>query len=138
MTKRVGVATVTVMLALLGQIAAPAQVRADELPAPLKHAKAEGIGTVLTGPSNMTLYIFNRDTAPGKSECNGACAENWPPFKPVANAPAPRAPLSVINRDDGSKQYAWKGKPLYFWHEDAKPGDVTGHRRFGTWFAAQP
>jgi predicted lipoprotein with Yx(FWY)xxD motif len=62
----------------------------------------------------MTLYTFANDKEPGKSACNGPCAENWPPFKSEANAPAPRAPLSIITRDDGSKQYAYKGKPLYY------------------------
>ena len=35
--------------------------------------------------------------------------------------------LSVITRDDGSKQVAYKGLPLYFWQNDKAPGDVTGN-----------
>ncbi|WP_225973426.1 COG4315 family predicted lipoprotein [Polynucleobacter paneuropaeus] len=33
---------------------------------------------------------------------------------------------SVITRDDGKKQLAYKGMPLYFWVKDTKPGDKTG------------
>jgi predicted lipoprotein with Yx(FWY)xxD motif len=100
---------------------------ADSLPAPLKHAKVAAHGEVLVGPTGMTLYTFANDKEPGKSACNGPCAENWPPFKPEATAAAPKAPLSIITRDDGSKEYAYKGKPLYYWENDKKAGDATGH-----------
>ncbi|HOC01350.1 MAG TPA: hypothetical protein PKM43_21700, partial [Verrucomicrobiota bacterium] len=36
------------------------------------------------------------------------------------------ADYSVITRDDGKTQLAYKGKPLYYWAKDAKPGDKTG------------
>src|SRR5438128_8910972 len=32
---------------------------------------------------------------------------------------------AVITRDDGSKQWTYKGKPFYTWHKDQKPGDIT-------------
>jgi len=31
-----------------------------------------------------------------------------------------------VTRDDGSKQWAYKGKPVYLWVKDKKPGDKTG------------
>ena len=40
---------------------------------------------------------------------------------------------SVITRDDGSKQWAYKGKPLYSWAKDQKPGDMTGDGFNGIW-----
>jgi predicted lipoprotein with Yx(FWY)xxD motif len=123
----------TLVLAFTG-----AAAWADELPKPLKHRKASGLSKVLTGPNGMTLYTFANDKEPGKSVCSGPCAENWPPFRPDTNAPAPKAPLSVITRDDGSKQYAWKDKPLYYWKNDKKPGDTTGHKFRDVWFVAQP
>jgi predicted lipoprotein with Yx(FWY)xxD motif len=115
---------------------APAAL-AQDVPAPLKAAKAGDLGTVLTGPNGMTLYTFKNDKE-GKSVCNGPCAENWPPFKPEAGAPAPKAPLGLITRDDGGKQYAWKGQPLYYWKNDKKPGDTTGHMARNIWFVAKP
>jgi len=126
---------VTTLLALT--MAAPA-ARADDLPKPLKHRKAGDLGMVLTGPNDMTLYTFANDTEPGKSTCTDACAANWPPFKAEANAPAPKAPLTVFTRIDGAKQYAWKGKPLYYWKNDKKPGDTGGHKFRDVWFVAQP
>jgi predicted lipoprotein with Yx(FWY)xxD motif len=127
--------TITTLLALA--VAAPA-AWADDLPKPLKHRKAGDLGMVLTGPRDMTLYTYANDTEPNKSTCTDACAANWPPFKPEANAPAPTAPLTVLRRIDGSMQYAWKGKPLYYWKNDKKPGDTGGHKFRDVWFAAQP
>ena len=110
----------------------------QEPPAPLKTAKAGALGTILVGPSGMTLYTFVSDKGDGKSACSGSCARKWPPLTAAPGAPAPQPPLSLITRDDGTKQYAWKGKPLYYYSEDAKPGDTTGHEVGRSWFAARP
>jgi predicted lipoprotein with Yx(FWY)xxD motif len=109
-----------------------------DAPSPLKVMKAGDLGEVLTGPSGMTLYTFANDKQAGKSVCNGQCAENWPPLQPAVSAPAPTAPLSIITRDDGTKQYAYKDKPLYYWKNDKKPGETTGHKVRDVWFVAQP
>ena len=106
----------------------------QDAPAPLKWAKAGSLGTILVGPSGMTVYTFVSDKGDGKSACTGSCARKWPPLTVSASAPAPQPPLSVITRDDGSKQYAWKGKPLYYYAEDKKPGDTTGHEVGRSWF----
>ncbi|MFT3821891.1 MAG: hypothetical protein QM750_30460 [Rubrivivax sp.] len=93
---------------------------------------------VLTGPNGMTLYTFDRDAAgSGKSVCNGACATNWPPLM-AADADMGSGDYTVIVRDDGKKQWAFKGKPLYYWAKDQKPGDKTGDGANGVWHAAKP
>lgn len=93
---------------------------------------------VLTGPSGMTLYTFDRDAAgSGKSVCNGPCATNWPPLMAAASD-QPSGDYTIITRDDGSKQWAHKGKPLYFWAKDAKPGDKTGDGFNKVWSVARP
>ena len=111
---------------------------ADDVPAPLKTTTARDLGVVLTGPTGMTLYTYVNDREPGKSVCTGACIEKWPPFVPAATAPAPAAPLAVIARIDGLKQYAYKGKPLYYCATDKKPGDTTGNGFKEFWFVARP
>ena len=81
---------------------------------------------MLVGSNNMTLYTFAKDAAgSGKSACNGPCATNWPPLLLDGN-PTVSGDYSVITRDDGKKQLAYKGMPLYFWVKDTKPGDKTG------------
>jgi predicted lipoprotein with Yx(FWY)xxD motif len=92
---------------------------------------------VLVAPNGMTLYTFDRDTAAGKSACNGPCATNWPPLMVPAGASA-SGDWSVITRDDGGKQWAYKGKPVYFWAKDAKPGDRTGDGVNNVWRLARP
>lgn len=93
---------------------------------------------VFVGPNGMTLYTFDRDTmGSGKSVCNGPCATNWPPL--MANASDKGAgDWSVVVRDDGSRQWAYKGKPVYFWAKDTKPGDRTGDNVNNVWHLARP
>jgi len=93
---------------------------------------------VLTGPNGMTLYTFDRDVAgSGKSVCNGPCATNWPPLM-AADADKASGDYAVVTRDDGKKQWSYKGKPLYFWSKDAKPGDRTGDGFNKIWQLAKP
>ena len=93
---------------------------------------------MLVGPNGMTLYVFDSDTAnSGKSVCNGSCATNWPPLM-AADADKPMGNYMVITRDDGKKQWALKGKPLYFWAKDSKPGDKTGDGVNNVWHIVKP
>ena len=91
---------------------------------------------VYVGPNGMTLYTFDRDTT-GKSNCNGPCAANWPPLMAPAGA-APSGDWSVVRRDDGSSQWAYKGKPVYYWARDARPGDRTGDGVNDAWRLVRP
>ena len=96
------------------------------------------LGTVLVDAHGMTLYTFDRDTpTPGKSACNGPCATNWPPLAAGADA-KPEGKWSVVTRDDGSKMWAYDGKPLYTWSKDTKPGDTTGDGFNNVWHVAKP
>ena len=76
-------------------------------------------------PDGRALYTFARDMAPGKSSCNAGCAAAWPPLVADAGATDDGA-WTVITRDDGSKQWAYKGKPLYTYVKDAVDGKATG------------
>jgi predicted lipoprotein with Yx(FWY)xxD motif len=93
---------------------------------------------VLTGPNGMTLYTFDKDAAgSGKSVCNGPCASNWPPLL-AADTDKPAGDYSIVVRDDGKKQWAVKGKPLYYWVKDSKPGDMSGDGFNKVWQVAKP
>jgi predicted lipoprotein with Yx(FWY)xxD motif len=78
-------------------------------------------------PDGKPLYTFARDVEPGKSVCNGGCATAWPPLAAAADAKAD-GDWTVVTRDDGSKQWAYKGKPLYTYRADApgKPASGVG------------
>ncbi|MGZ5180342.1 MAG: COG4315 family predicted lipoprotein [Ramlibacter sp.] len=88
---------------------------------------------VLVDGKGMTLYTFDRDIAgSGKSACNDACAVKWPPV--VAQAgDKPAGDYTIVVRDDGRRQWAYRGKPLYTWPEDQEPGDRYGDNYNKVW-----
>ncbi len=95
-------------------------------------------GDVLTGSNGMTLYTFDKDVAgSGKSVCNGPCANNWPPLY-AADGDTASGDYSIVNRDDGRKQWAFRGKPLYYWVKDQKPGERSGDGFNKVWRVARP
>jgi predicted lipoprotein with Yx(FWY)xxD motif len=113
---------VPLAVASLGALAAPGMAR-------------DG---VLVDAKGMTLYTFDSDPAgAGKSECNGACAQNWPPLAAAASDKS-EGDWSVITRADGTHQWAYKGKPVYTWSKDQKPGERTGDGFRGVWHVAKP
>ena len=81
---------------------------------------------VMTNGNGMTLYTFDKDSpGSGKSVCNGPCAKNWPAFAAAADS-NPAGDWTIVTRDDGTKQWAYKGRPLYTFVKDQKPGDKIG------------
>ena len=126
MTRRLALSASLALSALLAAGAALAQ------------SPARTMDGVLVGPNGMTLYTFDRDAAgAGKSACNGPCAANWPPLMADAGSRG-EGEWTVIAREDGSKQWAYKGKPVYYWVKDAKPGDRTGDGFNNAWRLARP
>jgi predicted lipoprotein with Yx(FWY)xxD motif len=104
----------------------------------LGSAPAKTTDGALVGGNGMTLYTFDRDAAgAGKSVCNGQCATNWPPLT-ASSSDSGSGDWSVITRDDGGKQWAYKGKPLYYWVKDQKAGDRTGDGVNNVWHVAKP
>ena len=103
--------------------------------APVKTVKTDK-GDVLAGENGMTLYTFKKDTA-GVSNCYDQCATNWPPLTAAAGDAA-SGDYTVIDRKDGTKQWAKGGMPLYYWVKDTKEGDTTGDGVGGNWDLARP
>lgn len=95
------------------------------------------VGEILVGSNGMTLYTFDKDVAySGKSACNGPCAKNWPPLTAGADDKT-GGDFSIIARDDGTRQWTYRGMPLYFWAKDVKPGDTTGDGFNNVWRVAK-
>lgn len=91
---------------------------------------------VVSSAAGMTLYTYDRDPATGGSACAGPCALLWPPYLADAGARA-QGDFSLIRRDDGLQQWAWKGRPLYRYAGDSKPGSAAGDRINGVWHVAR-
>jgi predicted lipoprotein with Yx(FWY)xxD motif len=94
-------------------------------------------GDLLTDAKGMSLYTFANDKEANKSACNGNCANAWPALKADA-ADKNMGDWTVITRDDGSKQWAYKGHPLYYFAMDKAAGEKTGEGRGnGVWHLAK-
>jgi predicted lipoprotein with Yx(FWY)xxD motif len=92
----------------------------------LKTTQISGV-TVLTNAKGFTLYWFVPDTST-KSNCNGSCAQIWPPVTGPATAGADvTGKLGTITRSDGSTQATYDGHPLYTYTADTAPGQANGN-----------
>ena len=114
-----------------GSAPAPAKVAAAPAMAglPLKFDK-DGM---LVTTKGLTVYTFDKDAAgSGKSVCNGDCAVKWPPVLATA-VDKPQGAYTIVVRDDGRRQWAYKGKPVYTWPEDQEPGDKYGDNYLKVW-----
>jgi predicted lipoprotein with Yx(FWY)xxD motif len=89
-------------------------------------ATAIGGATVLTSANGFTLYSFAPDTAT-TSNCNGTCAQNWPPVTGPTTASGVTGTFGTIKRSDGSVQATFDGHPLYTFVGDTAPGQNKGN-----------
>ncbi|MCA3104367.1 MAG: hypothetical protein ING98_21080 [Rhodocyclaceae bacterium] len=99
-------------------------------------APARVSNDALVDSRGMSLYTYDKD-ADGKSVCVAVCARNWLPLVATASNRA-AGDYTIITRDDGSLQWAYKGRPLYAWIKDKKPGDRTGDAFDKAWTLARP
>ncbi len=86
-------------------------------------------------PTNLRLYIFDEDSE-NKSVCNLGCASQWPPVIAPDNATMIGL-WTAIDRDDGRKQWAYKGRPVYVRYHDS-PSAPTGDGVDGVWHFLEP
>ena len=123
-----------VIFAAFGLLLIPASAIAQ----PAKVGKTPA-GPVLETPAGNALYVYDGDKrGSGHSNCGESCVNRWPPFLVGTNA-KPQDGWSIITRTGGKKQWAYKGRPLYTWYKDTKPGQISGNGYDGNrWHAAKP
>lgn len=124
----INLSAVVMRMLLTVALTAPAMAFAAE-PAMIEGGK-------LVDLEGRTLYTFDKDSA-GKSACNDQCAVNWPPLAAAADSAA-QGKWTVVTRDDKTRQWAYAGKPLYTFKNDAKAGDIEGDGKGGVWHVAKP
>jgi predicted lipoprotein with Yx(FWY)xxD motif len=109
----------------------------------VKYTYKQGTGYYLTDGKGIALYYYyNKDiqgntvTGP-RSVCTGTCATSWPPFYTdtlVLTRTISPDNFTVFTRDDGKKQLAYQGWPLYYSSQDKQPGDTNGEgAESGAW-----
>lgn len=94
-------------------------------------AMAASAEEMVTDANGMTLYTFDKDTG-GVSACYDDCAAKWPPYLGKAEDKMP-ADWTLVDRTDGTKQWAYDGKPVYFFAGDKAKGDMAGDGLGDVW-----
>ena len=95
------------------------------------------LGTILVDAEGKTLYAFLSDTA-GESTCYDDCAAAWPALLAEGEITVGEglddSMFSTVARTDGGSQVKVGEWPLYYFANDAAPGDVNGQGRGEVWF----
>jgi predicted lipoprotein with Yx(FWY)xxD motif len=113
----------------------PANVVINNLP-------FSNLGPAFVTKDGKTLYMlvqfrFNplgtqrhsgTSTNPGAAACGADCLPSWLPLKAPTDAAA-ADDWTVVTRDDGTRQWAWKGWPLYTYAQDKAFGDALGEAK---------
>jgi predicted lipoprotein with Yx(FWY)xxD motif len=130
----------TLLLALGGFVlaaatAAPAMAsKSSESAASTLTVRSSAYGRILFDSRGRALYAFTRDPR-GRTVCNGACAAAWPPYilrgRLQAGGPVRRSLLGTTRRADGTPQVMYAGRPLYYYVNDRRPGEVRCQNVFG-------
>jgi predicted lipoprotein with Yx(FWY)xxD motif len=83
-------------------------------------------GVALTDHNGLTLYAFDGDAKKDNQVCAATgCNIKWIPA-PVPELAGGVGDFTVVMRLDGTRQWAYKKKPLYRYSGDKLPDDVRG------------
>jgi predicted lipoprotein with Yx(FWY)xxD motif len=88
-----------------------------------------GVYVYKSFPRLTRLYVNDKDS-PGKSNCDPGCSSAWPPLRVSPNEKSPVGDWTIIAREDGSKQWAYKDKPVYTRFHDIDPDAETAQEGF--------
>ncbi len=103
-------------------------------PADLQLA-ASDLGDILSDVDGNTLYLFIPD-GQGDSVCYDECEANWPVVAELATAATGLdvSMLGTIERTTGDTQATYNNWPLYYFVNDAAPGDTNGQGVNDVWY----
>ena len=86
-------------------------------------------------PTNLRLYTNDRDPD-NQSVCNAGCSSTWPPVVAPDEA-FPIGDWTIFVREDGRRQWAYKGRPVYVLYHDS-PSEPGGDGHDGVWHILEP
>jgi predicted lipoprotein with Yx(FWY)xxD motif len=112
--------------------------------APTVEVRSSSYGRIVVDGKGLTLYAFTRDGR-GRSRCYGACARAWPPLlttkRPEAGRGIRGTLLGTTRRRDGTRQVTYRGRPLYYYVREDRPGEIFCQNVVGfggTWLLVSP
>jgi predicted lipoprotein with Yx(FWY)xxD motif len=115
------------LVAVLWAAALPVLAAGPSAPA----SATVSVNGAVVGAQGRPLYVYDKDTA-ATSACTGPCVASWPPV--MADAAAkPSGDWSLIDRPDGGRQWAYKGKPVYGFYRDTSGGSPGGDNKVPGW-----
>jgi predicted lipoprotein with Yx(FWY)xxD motif len=94
-------------------------------------------GPMFADVNGYTLYVSERDVEAGKSSCVGACTSEWTPLRASADA-KPSGDWTLVPRDDGAPQWAYKERPLYRYAKESKPRWADGQNQLWRYALVSP
>jgi predicted lipoprotein with Yx(FWY)xxD motif len=101
------------------------------------------LGEILVDGEGRTLYMFVPDEETGEPTCYDQCAENWPPLVAEGEITVGEglddSDFSTVPRtDDAGDQVKVGDWPLYYFANDAAPGDTNGQGANEVWYVLGP
>jgi len=90
-------------------------------------------GDILVEIKGRGVYTYDGDKVANQSDCLGQCVLLWPPVYAEDEAKPKGSFTILVRKDNGKRQWAFKGKPLYRWVSDLKRGDAGGDGVAGVW-----
>jgi predicted lipoprotein with Yx(FWY)xxD motif len=143
LARRYGMRVVAIVIGILALLIVGAGARAAETRAAVT-VHSSRYGHILFDGRGFVLYVFTHDRH-GRSTCTATCAAAWPPFlvrrKPAGGGGARRSLLGTTRRADGRLQATYRGRPLYYYVGDRKPGQILCQNvsEFGgLWLVVRP
>lgn len=132
---RTGLAVLSLLACLAGAAhaadgAAPAMTKAAPLVPPTVSVQAIIDGQVYADAAGLTLYVNDASAkASGdKKACRAPCLGDWKPL-PAPVLARRIGDWDVVDRDDGTRQWSFQGKPVFSYAGDFKAGDLNGDGR---------
>lgn len=93
---------------------------------PIVQTKTDSkLGKYLADGNGKPLYTYDQDTD-NTSNCTGSCLTNWPAYKATSSSASLPTNVGTITRSDGSVQYTYNKKPLYYFSGDTG-STITGN-----------
>lgn len=98
------------------------------------------LGTILVDGQGLTLYLFTSDSQGEPSTCSGGCSASWPKVTGEVSAGdgIDESLIGTVEDPEGGVQATYDGWPLYYYAEDAAPGETKGQGSGGVWWVVAP